>query len=265
MAGTVAIWGSNSSGQANVPGNLTSVQAIASGSQSLFNLALTTGGTVTGWGNDNQNQTNVPAGLTNIAAIAAGANFGLAIGNQLPMANNVTVSGYVNHDLTLTLLGSDPDGNPLNFYVATLPAAGVLYQYSNGARGSLIGSPNTLVADSSGRVVFAPANGATGSPYAGFNFMAADQFYQSGTAQATINIALPAMPQFGNLSWASGGKNFTLNFSGSPNATYSVWSSTNLFNWVDLGPATEGQPGLYQFVDTAVTNSPLQFYRLSAP
>jgi hypothetical protein len=58
---------------------------------------------------------------------------------------------------------------------------------------------------------------------------------------------------------------FALNFSGSSNATYSVWSSTNLFNRVDRGTAVEAEPGLYQFIDTAVTNSPQQFYRISAP
>jgi alpha-tubulin suppressor-like RCC1 family protein len=264
-AGVVAVWGSNSSGQANVPGNLTSVQAIASGSQSLFNLALTTGGNVVGWGGNSQNQTTVPASLTNVAAIATGANFSLAIGNQAPIASNITVSGYVNHDLILPLSGSDPDGNSLNFYIATLPTAGALYQYSGGSRGSLINQPNTLVTDPAGQVVFAPANGAAGSPYANFNFTAADQFYGSASAQATINIVLPVMPQFGNLSWNSNNTGFTLNFTGSSNATYSVWSSTNLFNWIDIGTATEGSPGLYQFIDATATNLPQQFYRVSAP
>jgi hypothetical protein len=73
------------------------------------------------------------------------------------------------------------------------------------------------------------------------------------------------MPQFGNLSWNSNNTGFTLNFTGSSNATYSVWSSTNLFNWIDIGTATEGSPGLYQFIDATATNLPQQFYRVSAP
>ena len=264
-AGTVAVWGNNSSGQTNVPTSLTSVQTITSGSQSLFNLALTTSGSVVGWGNNSQNQTNVPASLTNVAAIAAGANFSLAIGDQAPIASNITVSGYVNHDLILPLSGNDPNGNSLNFYIATLPAAGTLYQYSGGLRGSLINQPNTLVTDPSGQVIFAPANGAAGSPYANFNFTAADQVYSSASAQATINIVLPAIPQFGYASWNSDNTGFTLNFTGSSNATYSVWSSTNLFNWIDMGTAAENPPGLYQFIDSTATNSPQQFYRISAP
>jgi hypothetical protein len=271
MAGTVVAWGSNSSGQANVPVNLTNALSVTSGSESLFTLALAANGTVLGWGNNSQGQTNVPATLTNVAAIAAGQSFGLAIGNQVPFANNVTASGYVNHDLTFALSGSDPDGNPLSFYVTSLPSVGALYQYSSGSRGSPITSPNTMVTDPSGQLIFAPANDGTGSPYADFSFMASDQFYNSSMAQVTINIGLPAIPQFNNLIWNSSNENnssndnFTLNFSGSSNATYSVWSSTNLFNWTDLGPATEAQPGLYQFIDSSVTNSPQGFYRLSAP
>jgi alpha-tubulin suppressor-like RCC1 family protein len=265
MAGTVVAWGSNSSGQTNVPVSLTNVLFVASGSQSLFNLALRANGNVLGWGNNTQNQTNVPATLTNVTAIAAGAGFGLAIGSQTPFANNVTASGYINHDLTFALAGGDPDGNPLSFYVMSLPSAGTLYQYSGGSRGSPITSPDTPVTDPSEQLIFAPANGGTGSPYANFSFMASDPFYNSSAAQATINIGLPAVPQFDNLFWDSTNENFTLNFMGSSNATYSVWSSTNLFNWIDLGPATEAQPGLYQFINSSVTNSPQCFYRLSAP
>jgi alpha-tubulin suppressor-like RCC1 family protein len=261
----VVAWGSNSSGQLNAPGNLTNVLAVASGNDGLFNLAMEPRGVVEGWGNNSQGQLNVPASLTNVAAIAAGAAFGLAIANQAPVVNNVIASGYVNHDLAFALSGSDPDGNPLNFYVESLPSAGALYQYSGGSRGSLINSTNTLVTDPSGQLFFVPANGGTGSPYTSFNFMAGDLFYDSGTAQVTINIGLPATPQFENASWNSGSASFTLDFSGSSNATYSVWSSTNLFNWVDIGTATETQPGLYQFVDMTVTNSPQQFYRLTAP
>ncbi|HEY1789857.1 MAG TPA: LamG-like jellyroll fold domain-containing protein, partial [Verrucomicrobiae bacterium] len=60
MAGAVVAWGSNSSGQTNVPVNLTNVLAISSGGQSLFNLALSANGTVQGWGNNSSGQTNVP-------------------------------------------------------------------------------------------------------------------------------------------------------------------------------------------------------------
>ncbi|HTV40340.1 MAG TPA: LamG-like jellyroll fold domain-containing protein [Candidatus Sulfotelmatobacter sp.] len=264
-AGRVAVWGSGSDGQTNVPASLTNAVEISSGSESLFNLALTGGGTVVGWGYDNQGQTNVPASLTNVAAIAAGSTFSMAIGDQTPIAGNIVVSGYINHDLAFALSGSDPDGNPLSFSVASLPAAGQLFQYSAGVRGAPITAPSTAVTDPAGRLIFAPAVGATGNPYANFNFIAQDQFYSSAPAQALINIGLPAAPQFGNVSWNSANGTFALNFTGSSNATYSVWSSTNLFNWMYIGTANETAPGSYDFVETSAANSPQQFFRLSSP
>jgi hypothetical protein len=266
-AGRVAVWGSNADGQANVPGSLTNAVAISSGSESLFNLALTAGGTVGAWGYNSEGQTNVPTSLTNVVAIAAGSTFGVAIGNQAPVASNITVSGYVDHDLTFALSGNDPDGNPLSFYVTSLPAAGQLYQYAAGSRGAPITTAPALVTDPAARLIFAPATGATGTPYASFNFIAQDQFYASAPAEAVINIGLPAAPQFGSELWNSenGNEMFVLNFTGSPNASYSVWSSTNLFNWINIGTATEISPGAYDFVDTNATNAPQQFFRLAAP
>jgi hypothetical protein len=267
-AGSVVVWGNNANGQATVPDGLTNVAAVASGSESGFNLALQANGYVSGWGSDTQGQTNVPATLTNVAAITAGATFGLAIGNQPPLATNETVSGFVSHDLVTALSAVSPDGNPMSFYILSLPAAGALYQYAAGARGLPINSASTLVSDPAGRVVFAPVSGATGNPYASFNFMVNDGFYNSGSAQVTVNLGLPAAPRFTGYVWNSGtagAANFGLNFSGSSNATYTVWAATNLVNWISLGAAAEIQPGSYQFTDLAATNWPQRFYRLSAP
>ena len=265
-AGTVVAWGNNANGQANVPNSLTNVSAVASGS--AFNLALEANGTMMGWGNNANGQTNMPVGLTNVAAIAGGTSFGLAIGDQPPSASSVTVSGYVNHDLALALPAVSPDGTSLNFHILSLPAVGALYQYSGGSRGLPINTPNTLVNDPGGRIIFAPAPGATGNPYATFNFMVDDGVYGSGSAQVTVNIGLPAAPTFAGVSWNQGNSgtvNFNLNFFGNSNATYTVWATTNLLNWVNLGTATESSPGQYGFIDTTATNWPQRFYRASAP
>ena len=265
-AGTVVVWGNKASGHATVPASLTNVSAVASGS--AFNLALQSAGPVIGWGDNSAGQTNVPTGLTNVTAIAGGTTFALAIGDQAPQANNITVSGYVNHDLTFALPAVGFDGSPLNHHVLSLPVAGALYQYSAGSRGLPINAPNTLVSDPAGQIIFAPATGATGNPYMSFNFTADDGLYSSGSAQVTVNIGLPAVPQFTGCSWNpgdSGNGNFGLNFSGGSNATYTVCATTDLLNWVSLGPATESQPGQYQFMDATITNWPQRFYRLSAP
>jgi hypothetical protein len=265
-AGTVVVWGNNANGQANVPAGVTNVSAVASGS--AFNLALEANGAVTGWGNNSQGQINAPVGLTNVVAITGGATFALVIGDEVPLAYDATVSGYVNHDLAFALSAASPDGNPLNFHIQSLPAAGALYQYSGGTRGLPINAPNTLVSDPGGQIVFAPAPGETGSPYANLGFICDDGLYSSGPAQVTVNIGLPATPQFTDALWNPGnpgGGSFNLNFSGDSNATYSVWATTNLANWELIGTATETQPGLYDFLDTAATNVPQRFYRLSAP
>lgn len=266
VAGNVVVWGNNASGQANVPAGLTNVLAIASGS--TFNLALQSGGTVTGWGNDSQGQLNLPFGLTNVVAIAGGTNFTLAIANEIPQAISTNVAGYVNHDLALALPATSPDGLPLNFHLLSLPASGSLYQYSGGTRGLAINTPNTLVSDPVGQIIFAPVPGEAGNPYATFSFMVDDGVYGSGLAQVTVNIGLPAAPQFTGLLWNQGtlgAGSFNLNFSGDSNATYSVWAATNLVDWVNIGTATEVQPGLYDFIDATATNWSQRFYRLSAP
>jgi hypothetical protein len=266
--GAIVVWGNTAGGLANVPTGLTNVIAVASDSEAGFNLELQASGSVSGWGNNSQGQLTLPATLTNVTAIAAGSSFGLAIGNEAPIVTNVTVSGYANHDLPFALSGVSPDGNALSFYIQSLPASGALYQFSAGVRGAPIQSANTLVTDPGGQVIFAPAPGQTGTPYTTFSFIANDGFYSSGSALVTLDISLPAVPQFTGYSWNpgnSGAESFNLNFTGGSNATYSVWASTNLVNWVNLGTASESQPGQYGFMDTSVTNWPQQFYRISAP
>jgi hypothetical protein len=262
-ARTVVAWGNNANGQTTIPNGLTNLNITASGSS--FNFSLKNGGSLMGWGNNTFGQTNLLPGLTNVSAVAGGLNFALALGNQLPQVNNATVAGYINHDLAFALPGVDPDGNPLNYRVLSLPASGSLYQSSGGARDTLISVPNTLVSDPSGQLIFAAVTNGSGNPYANLSFMASDGFYNSGSAQVTFNIGLPSVPQFGSTSGNFVGGNFGLNFSGSSNATYSVWASTNLTTWDWVGSASETAPGQYQYLDGNTINNPQRFYRASAP
>ena len=265
-AGTVVAWGNNANGQTNAPVSLTNVLAVASGS--AFNLALRAGGPVIGWGTNGSGQTNIPIGLTNVAAISGGVNFALAIGDQVPQANNTTVTGFINHDLLFPLNASNPDGNPLTYRVLSAPTSGTLYQSSAGSRGSLINTPNTQVTDPNGQVIFAPGTGNTGNPDATLSFTVNDGNYGSAPGEVAINIGYPSVPQLAGFNWdggSTGSEGFELNFTGASNATYSVWSTTNLVNWVDLGPAVENQPGQYELIDLSATNWPQRFYRLSAP
>jgi hypothetical protein len=255
-------WGAGSLGQTNSPASLTNVSAIASGG--FFNLAVRENGLVVPWGYNGTGQTNLPPGLTNVAAVACGNAFALALGNQPPRVGSLTVTGYVNHDLALALPATDPDGNPFNLRLLTLPAAGTLYQSSNGQRGTVISATNTLVSDSAGQVVFVAATNATGNPYATFAFRAEDAFYRSTNADAQVIIAVPASAEFACPAWDTSGQ-MGLAFTGSSNATYSLWASSDLTNWLLLGIPAETAPGQYQWLDATATNYPKRFYRTTAP
>ncbi len=260
---TIVAWGSNGNGQTNVTTTPTNAMTIASGN--TFNFALRPDGSVFGWGNNGSGQLNPVPGLTNVSAISGGTSFALALGNQPPAVSEANLSGYVNHDLSFALPVTSPDQTPLNIRVLSLPAAGQLYQSSGGARGPAISAPNTVVTDPAGQVIFAPAPGDQGSPYANFGFSASDAVYTSSSAQATIGIGLPAAPQFDQSEFNSAAGNFSASFSGSSNATYNVWASTNLSDWTLLGPASETDPGHFDFVDWAASLWPQRFYRVGAP
>jgi alpha-tubulin suppressor-like RCC1 family protein len=75
--GTVAAWGDNSDGQANVPPGLSNVVAVAAGA--AHSVALQSDGRVLAWGRNALGETGVPADLTNAVAIAAGSSHTLAI------------------------------------------------------------------------------------------------------------------------------------------------------------------------------------------
>ena len=68
--GTVAAWGKNDVGQANVPAGISKIAAIAAGGRHC--LVLKNDGTVAAWGDGSAGQTNIPPGLRGVKAIAAG-------------------------------------------------------------------------------------------------------------------------------------------------------------------------------------------------
>ena len=74
--GTVVAWGSNTSGQCNVPRRLIDVVAIEAGGS--HSLALKEDGTVVAWGWNKYHQCDVPSGLKDVVAIA-GDNHSLAL------------------------------------------------------------------------------------------------------------------------------------------------------------------------------------------
>jgi hypothetical protein len=92
--GTVAAWGDDVSGQVDVPPGLGNVVAVAGGG--YHSLALLNNGTVAAWGDDTYGQTNVPAGLSNVVAVACGDYHSLALLNN----GTVVAWGYDVHGET---------------------------------------------------------------------------------------------------------------------------------------------------------------------
>lgn len=57
---------------------------------------------------------------------------------------------------------------------------------------------------------------------------------------------------------------FGITFTNTPYAVFTVFTSTNLVDWTEIGAPTEISPGQFQFMDTSATN-PAQYYRIVSP
>ncbi|HOX55693.1 MAG TPA: hypothetical protein P5205_05160 [Candidatus Paceibacterota bacterium] len=73
----IVAWGSNGSGQTNVPAELSGAVAIAAGGN--HSLALRADGTMAAWGAGGAGQTNVPSGLVNVVGMTAGQESSTAL------------------------------------------------------------------------------------------------------------------------------------------------------------------------------------------
>jgi uncharacterized repeat protein (TIGR01451 family) len=259
--GTVAAWGENTNGQCDVPGDLTNAVAVAAGYR--HSLALKRDGTVVAWGLGSSGQTVVPSGVHDVSLIAGGVTHSLADGGNLPPRSiSNTVSGLANHDLVISLAGKDPNGDVLSYRVSALPPAGTLYQYSNGTRGAAIRDTVSAVADQSGRLVFAPAMNAYGSPYTSLSFVANDGETDSSPAAVVVSISPPTNPTFTSFGFGTNGS-YALAFNGDSNTTYCVWASTNFLTWEYLGTAARAGSGAFSFSDASANAFPRRFYRIS--
>lgn len=262
--GTVLAWGRNVSGSTTVPVGLSNVVVIGAGGLNSF--AISTNGSLTAWGANNSGQLNLPLGLSNLVAVAGGVAHVVALADNLSptsVAGNVT--GYPNHDLLIQLQGSDRNGDPLIYRIGILPTGGTLYQCSAGNRGPAITNPGTALTDPAGRVLFVPAGNALGAPYATFTYVANDGETDSAPSTVTVNIVVPSAPQLNTAGLLRSPAGVVLNFSGSSNATYRLWASSNLLEWISLGVAQPTTNGWFQFLDADATNLPLRFYRAGAP
>jgi alpha-tubulin suppressor-like RCC1 family protein len=91
---TVIGWGSNDSGESNVPAGLTGVMAIAAGGG--HSVALKNDATVVAWGENSYGQTTIPSNLSGVTAVSAGWQHSIALKNDgtlVAWGNNTFASG----------------------------------------------------------------------------------------------------------------------------------------------------------------------------
>jgi Regulator of chromosome condensation (RCC1) repeat len=261
--GKVVVWGRNVQAPLNPPVSLSNVVTIGSGAEHSF--AIKADGTAISWGGYNSYfETNIPPLLNNLVMAEGGENHSIVLGNRFPTLGNVSVSGYVNSDLVVTLAATDPDGDNLKCRISQLSSGGVIYQYVAGARGEPITNTNTLISDPLHRIIFAPQEG-TGPYSPSFSFVATDGWSDPIPKPVSVFFWLPPAPALTNYGVANS-QNFQFQFGAPSNATYRVWSSTNLIDWQVVGTATQATPGTFQFHDdTLATNASKRFFRVGAP
>jgi large repetitive protein len=117
--------------------------------------------------------------------------FGRAVpSNQVPVALAAQVGIQEEAEVSLTLEGTDGDGESLAFVVRSLPAQGTLYQTADGiTKGALIGIVPAQVQNSAGRVIYRAPLNAVGNGVGSFTFTAHDRVSSSAAATVTINVA----------------------------------------------------------------------------
>lgn len=83
------------------------------------------------------------------------------------------------------------------------------------------------------------------------------------SATASLAVVVPAFAMK-NFQVQTNGT-FHFEFSGTANQTYSLWTSTNLVQWQQIGFSTQDTPGQYEANDPAATNYSSRFYELRWP
>lgn len=167
---------------------ITNDVLIASSSTSTAIHTLTTGTKI---------QTIAAGGIPSLSngyLLLAGTDgilrcYAVLAGNAAPVATALTATCTEDQTVTITLPGTDADGDSLTGLITSLPAKGTLYQTTDGVQ---IGDPITLVPvivrNPQRKVIYRPAADGFGSPYTTFKFKVNDGMVSSAEATATVNV-----------------------------------------------------------------------------
>jgi len=109
--------------------------------------------------------------------------------NDLAAALAQTVTADEDIDKTITLAGTDVDGDILSYKITTLPANGYLFQTSDGTtRGDTITSIPTNISYANHQVIYISAKDGNGVNYGNFGFKVNDGTADTEEAIVTINV-----------------------------------------------------------------------------
>eukprot|EP00300_Choanocystis_sp_HF-7_P037045 c53032_g1_i1.p1 GENE.c53032_g1_i1~~c53032_g1_i1.p1 ORF type:complete len:522 (-),score=69.63 c53032_g1_i1:25-1590(-) len=118
------------------------------------------------------------------------ANLAAGPYNTIPLAAAMVISATEDVLETITLSATDQYDTAFNFTIATLPAAGTLYQVTaGGAQGAAIAAPGTTVTNPGGRVLYLSALNGNGAGHGSFTYTAFDGEDTSPAAAVTVNVA----------------------------------------------------------------------------
>jgi hypothetical protein len=273
--GKVVAWGDTSGGQTRVPASASNVVAVSSGW--FHNLALRADGKLVQWGASNYGSVgSVPGDATNIVAFACGGNHSLALradGKLLawgvntkgqtsipPWATNlVAVAGTGFNSLALTGDGvprmsclvaarSVLIGGTAYFRAAAVGALPLAYQWQlNGT--NLPGATGAVL-------VFSNAQPASAGMYS----VVVSNGLGTVTSPGGLLAVLPNESLILSQSLSLTNSRFGFLATGPAGLKWSLQTSTNLYDWVDVGVLTNATGTM--LCSGPATNSSRGFYRL---
>ena len=180
----------------------------------------------------------------NQAVITNGLNLLFAPPNRSPLANNDSATTAENTPVTINVLAndSDPAGNPLT-----------LVSVSQGNNG-------VVTTNANGTVTYWPATNFFGANY--FTYTISDG--QGGSATGIVSVTVTPALKIESIARQSNG-NMLILFQGKPGSNYVMEGSADFLSWSNLGNSSEGNPGVFQFVDTGTAGEGKRYYRVRAP
>ncbi len=223
--GSVIGWGLNSSGQTNIPADLTEVVAIAAGG--WHSLALTADGSVVGWGHNFYGETSVPDSATNnVTAIAAG---GLSIvgpsGHSLALRGDGSVVGWgVNGDGQTTIPAGATNG-------VVAIAAGGFHNLALKADGSIIGWGDNSAGQTN--VPAGASNGVVAIAAGGYHSLA---------LKADGSVVAWGDNYYGQTNIPAGASNGVVAIAAGGFHSLALKADGSVVGWGAGGPGTSGAP-----------------------